>query len=148
MNTNTSGVIQIVFDDNSLLSSLFGIADRNIHLLEKLNNVIINYKGNVVKIMGKKNSIEETKLTLQKLFEDAKKGHEIDDEKIRDTKSFLKLSIDKQNPRGWLDVSMTEEIVKLHKTLIAVIKDLFCNNCDYKDLAEDDSYEFTEDSKL
>ena len=89
MNSETSSVIQIVFDDNSLLSSLFGAADRNIHLLEKLNNVIINYKGNVVKIMGKKNSIEETKITLQKLFEDAKKGHEIDDEKIRDTKSFL-----------------------------------------------------------
>ena len=54
MNSETSSVIQIVFDDNSLLSSLFGAADRNIHLLEKLNNVIINYKGNVVKIMGKK----------------------------------------------------------------------------------------------
>ena len=97
MNTDTSSVIQIVFDDNSLLSSLFGTADRNIHLLEKLNNVIINYKGNVVKIMGKKNSIEETKITLQKLFEDAKKGYEIDDEKIMDTKSFLKLSIDNES---------------------------------------------------
>ena len=97
MNSETSIVIQIVFDDNSLLSSLFGTADRNIHLLEKLNNVIINYKGNVVKIMGKKNSIEETKITLQKLFEDAKKGYEIDDEKIMDTKSFLKLSIDNES---------------------------------------------------
>ena len=97
MNSETSSVIQIVFDDNSLLSSLFGTADRNIHLLEKLNNVIINYKGNVVKIMGKKNSIEETKITLQKLFEDAKKGYEIDDEKIMDTKSFLKLSIDNES---------------------------------------------------
>ena len=97
MNSETSSVIQIVFDDNSLLSSLFGAADRNIHLLEKLNNVIINYKGNVVKIMGKKNSIEETKITLQKLFEDAKKGYEIDDEKIMDTKSFLKLSIDNES---------------------------------------------------
>ena len=54
MNTNTSSVIQIIFDDNSLLSSLFGTADRNIHLLEKLNNVSIDYKGNIVKIVGKK----------------------------------------------------------------------------------------------
>ena len=97
MNSKTSSVIQIVFDDNSLLSSLFGAADRNIHLLEQLNNVIINYKGNVVKIMGKKNSIEETKITLQKLFEDAKKGYEIDDKKIMDIKSFLKLSIDNES---------------------------------------------------
>ena len=39
---------KIEFDDNNILSSLFGTADRNIHLLEKLNNVSINYKGNIV----------------------------------------------------------------------------------------------------
>ena len=66
MNSETSSVIQIVFDDNSLLSSLFGAADRNIHLLEQLNNVIINYKGNVVKIMGKKLSIKYLKYPAPK----------------------------------------------------------------------------------
>ena len=91
MNSEASSIIKIEFSDNSLLSSLFGIADRNIHLLEKLNNVSIEYKGNIVKIAGKKNAVEETKLALQKLFEEAKSGHEIDDEKIRDTKSFLTL---------------------------------------------------------
>ncbi len=93
MNSDVSSIIKIEFNDNSLLSSLFGIADRNIHLLEKLNNVSIEYKGNIVKIAGKKNAVEETKIALQKLFEEAKKGYEIDDEKIRDTKSFLALDI-------------------------------------------------------
>ena len=93
MNSEASSIIKIEFSDNSLLSSLFGIADRNIHLLEKLNNVSIEYKGNIVKIAGKKNAVEETKLALQKLFEEAKRGYEIDDEKIRDTKSFLTLDI-------------------------------------------------------
>jgi len=89
MNSNLNSTVQIEFDDNSILSSLFGIADKNIHLLEKLNNVSIDYRGNTVKIIGKTNAVEQTKIALQKLFEDAKKGYEIDDERIRDTKSFL-----------------------------------------------------------
>ena len=91
MNSESNRIIQIEFDDNSILSSLFGTADSNIHLLEKLNNVSINYRGNIVKIVGNKNAVEETVLALQNLFEDAKRGYEIDDEKIRDTKSFLTL---------------------------------------------------------
>ena len=93
MSSEASSAIQIEFDDNSILSSLFGTADSNIHLLEKLNNVSINYRGNIVKIVGNKNAVEETVLALQNLFEDAKRGYEIDDEKIKDTKSFLTLEI-------------------------------------------------------
>ena len=93
MSSEASSAIQIEFDDNSILSSLFGTADSNIHLLEKLNNVSINYRGNIVKIVGNKNAVEETVLALQNLFEDAKRGYEIDDEKIKDTKSFLTLDI-------------------------------------------------------
>jgi len=89
VNNEISSVIKIEFDDNSILSSLFGTSDKNIHLLEKLNNVSIDYRGNIVKIVGKKIAVEETKLALQKLFEDAKNGDEIDDEKIKDTKSIL-----------------------------------------------------------
>ncbi len=85
--------LKIEFDDNNLLISLFGLEDTNIHLLEKLNNVKINYRGNVVKIDGNKKAIEETKLTLEKLFEEAKKGVEIDEEKIKDTRSLISLEI-------------------------------------------------------
>ena len=42
MNDKMGNLLQIEFDDNNILSSLFGIADKNIHLLEKLNNVSIN----------------------------------------------------------------------------------------------------------
>ena len=81
--------VQIEFNDNNILSSLFGVSDQNIHLLEKMNNVRIEYRGNIVKIIGTKVSIEETKTTLEKLFNEAKKGVEIDEEKIKDTKSLL-----------------------------------------------------------
>ena len=91
MSSEVSSTIRIEFDDNTILSNLFGTSDRNIHLLEKLNNVSIDYRGNLVKIVGNKSAVEETKIALQKLFEEAKKGNEIDDEKIRDTKSLLTL---------------------------------------------------------
>ena len=86
--------IHMEFNDNSVLSSLFGVSDGNIQLLEKINNVKIEYRGNIVKISGNKLSIQETKLSLEKLFDEAKKGIEIDEEKIKDVKSLLTLDID------------------------------------------------------
>jgi len=86
--------LQIEFNDNNILSSLFGVADQNIQLLEKMNNVKIECRGNTVKISGHKISIEQTKNTLEKLFVEAKNGIEIDEEKIKDTKSLLALDID------------------------------------------------------
>jgi len=86
--------IHMEFHDNSVLSSLFGVSDSNIQLLEKINNVKIEYRVNVVKISGNKLSIQETKLSLEKLFDEAKKGIEIDEEKIKDIKSLLTLDID------------------------------------------------------
>ena len=38
MNSNRSSVAQIEFNDNNILISLLGNSDKNIHLLEKLNN--------------------------------------------------------------------------------------------------------------
>ncbi len=94
MNNQLDESLHIEFNDNSILSSLFGIADSNIQLLEKINNVKIEYRGNIVKISGNKLSIQETKLSLEKLFDEAKKGIEIDEDKIKDIKSLLTLDID------------------------------------------------------
>jgi len=94
MKNTVAESIHMEFNDNSVLSSLFGVFDSNIHLLEKINNVKIEYRGNVVKISGNKLSIQETKLSLEKLFNEAKKGIEIDEEKIKDVKSLFTLDID------------------------------------------------------
>jgi len=85
--------ISIEFDDNTKLSSLFGLNDSNIRILEKINKVKIEYRGNKVKIIGKKEHIHETRRELENLFKEAKKGEEIDEEKIKDTKSMLSLNI-------------------------------------------------------
>ena len=90
---NLSTSMDMEFDDNSILSSLFGVNDINIKVLEKINEVKIEYRGNKVKIIGKKDNVFITKVELQNLFEEAKKGIEIDEDKIRDTKSVLLLNI-------------------------------------------------------
>ena len=99
MTTNFSS-INIEFDDNNILSSLFGINDTNIKVLEKIYKVKIEYRGNKVKIIGENQLINKTKLELESLFSEAKKGIEIDEEKIKDTKSLLELEI---NPSSQLD---------------------------------------------
>ena len=85
--------IDIEFDDNSILSSLYGVNDNNIKILETINEVKIEYRGNKVKIIGDNKSIKKTRDELQNLFEEAKKGIEIDEDKIKDTKSVLSLNI-------------------------------------------------------
>ena len=101
MSIRSTESIHIEFDDNSILSSLFGVNDANIRTLEKINEVKIEYRGNKVKIVGHKFSIEETRRELENLFEEAKKGIEIDEEKIKDTKSLLSLD---NNSNSQLDL--------------------------------------------
>ena len=101
MSIRSTECIHIEFDDNSILSSLFGVNDANIRTLEKINEVKIEYRGNKVKIVGHKFSIEETRRELENLFEEAKKGIEIDEEKIKDTKSLLSLD---SNSNSQLDL--------------------------------------------
>ena len=101
MSIRSTESIHIEFDDNSILSSLFGINDANIRTLEKMNEVKIEYRGNKIKIVGHKFSIEETRRELENLFEEAKKGIEIDEEKIKDTKSLLSLD---HNSNSQLDL--------------------------------------------
>ncbi len=90
--------LEIELDDNTLLSNLFGVNDSNLQIIEKINNVKIQYRGNKIKISGKEKSIYETKETILNLFEEAKKGEDIDEDKIKDSKSLVTMEItdDKQ----------------------------------------------------
>ena len=90
--------LELELDDNTILSSLFGINDSNLHIIEKINSVKIQYRGNKIKISGNKKSILETKNTILDLFKEAQKGAEIDEDKIKDTKSLISMNIkeDKQ----------------------------------------------------
>ena len=86
--------LEIELDDNTILSNLFGVNDSNLQIIEKINNVKINYRGNKIKISGDKKSIFDTKKTILDLFNEAKSGAEIDEEKIRDSKSLIEMNIE------------------------------------------------------
>ena len=49
--------IELELEDNTILSNLFGINDSNLEIIEKINDVKINYRGNKIKISGIKNQL-------------------------------------------------------------------------------------------
>ena len=87
--------------DNNYIPNLFGVDDKNIHIIEKVNNVQIKYRGNKIKIIGAKSSIKNTKEEILLLFEEAKKGIDIDEDKIMETRSMKILEI---NPQDQMDL--------------------------------------------
>jgi phosphate starvation-inducible PhoH-like protein len=87
--------------DNNYITNLFGIDDKNIHIIEKVNNVQIKYRGNKIKIIGTKSSIKNTKEEILLLFKEAKKGIDIDEDKIMETRSMKILEI---NPQDQMDL--------------------------------------------
>ena len=88
-------------NDNNYIPNLFGVDDKNIHILEKVNNVQIKYRGNKIKIIGTKSSIKNTKEEILLLFKEAKKGIDIDEDKIMETRSMKILEI---NPQDQMDL--------------------------------------------
>ena len=80
--------------ENDYLPNLFGVDDKNLQIIEKIHNVKIKYRGNKIKITGSKKSIKNTKDEMLLLFEEAKKGVNIDEDKIRETRSIKILEID------------------------------------------------------
>ncbi len=94
---NLNYSLDFELNDNNYIPNLFGVDDKNIHLIEKVNNVQIKYRGNKIKIIGTKRSIKDTKEEILILFEQAKKGIEIDEDKIMETKSMKILEIDTED---------------------------------------------------
>ena len=89
--------LDIELSDNNYLPNLFGVNDKNIQILEKINNVQIKYRGNKIKIIGTKSSIKDTREEILLLFEQAKKGLYIDEDKIMETRSMKILEKDPED---------------------------------------------------
>ena len=84
--------INFEFEDNSILINLFGRHNQNLLFIEKMNNVSIDHRGNKISIVGNKESIHDTHMILKNLYENIKRGEEIDEEKIKDAKSLIVLN--------------------------------------------------------
>jgi phosphate starvation-inducible protein PhoH and related proteins len=99
--SNTNYSLDFELSDNNFIPNLFGVDDKNIHIIEKVNNVQIKYRGNKIKIIGAKSSIKNTKEEILLLFEKAKKGIDIDEDIIMETRSMKILEI---NPQDQMDL--------------------------------------------
>ena len=62
---NKNENLELELDDNTILSNLFGINDRNLSLIEQINQVKIQYRGNKIKISGAKKSILINHLSIR-----------------------------------------------------------------------------------
>jgi phosphate starvation-inducible protein PhoH and related proteins len=69
--------INIAFNDNSLLSMLFGEGDSHLSKLEKKFNIHTSSRGNMLTLSGEKASIESARHVVEALYADLKKGGEI-----------------------------------------------------------------------
>ena len=98
--SNTNYSLDFELTDNNFIPNLFGVDDKNIHIIEKVNNVQIKYRGNKIKIIGAKSSIKNTKEEILLLFEEAKKGIDIDEDKIMESRSMKLLEINSQDEMG------------------------------------------------
>jgi phosphate starvation-inducible protein PhoH and related proteins len=99
--SNINYSLDFELNDNNFIPNLFGVDDKNIHVIEKVNNVQIKYRGNKIKIIGAKSSIKNTKEEILLLFEEAKKGIDIDEDKIMESRSMKILEI---NPQDQMDL--------------------------------------------
>ena len=99
--SNVNYSLDFELSDSNFIPNLFVVDDKNIHILEKVNNVQIKYRGNKIKIIGTKSSIKNTKEEILLLFKEAKKGIDIDEDKIMETRSMKILEI---NPQDQMDL--------------------------------------------
>jgi phosphate starvation-inducible protein PhoH and related proteins len=73
-----SGPIHLAFDDNRLLSSLFGEHDRHLARIEQLLGVTIASRGNEVRIQGPHSGAEAARDALNALYAKLVKGMPVD----------------------------------------------------------------------
>ena len=76
--TAKKATLQIEFNDNTLLSMLFGAHNAHLAKIEQKLDVVLNSRGNTVAISGAEDQAELAYNVLAGLYEQAKKGREID----------------------------------------------------------------------
>ena len=67
----------LTFDDNRLVSMLFGQYGRNLALIERRLGVVANSRGNQVTLEGSREAREQARRVLENLYERLKRGDEL-----------------------------------------------------------------------
>jgi phosphate starvation-inducible PhoH-like protein len=69
--------IVLAFDDNRLVSALFGQYGQNLALIERRLGVVADSRGNHVTIEGSRDACEQARHVLEGLYEQLKQGHDL-----------------------------------------------------------------------
>jgi len=69
--------VQVQFDDNALLTALFGHHDEHLLQIERLLDVTLRYRGNQLEIQGPETSREIADLAIADLYRQLKSGQDV-----------------------------------------------------------------------
>jgi phosphate starvation-inducible protein PhoH and related proteins len=69
--------VQVQFDDNALLTALFGHHDEHLLQIERLLDVTLRYRGNQLEIQGPETSREIAKVSIASLYKQLKSGQDV-----------------------------------------------------------------------
>lgn len=73
----SQGSVCVTFNDNSLLTALFGEQDKHIDRIEKQLNVTIHSRGNVICVSGAPEDIAHTREILEALYHKLRQGMDV-----------------------------------------------------------------------
>lgn len=69
--------VNLVFDNNAFLGSLFGEGDENLTKIEKAFGITAVSRGNIVSLTGDSQSIQSARTVLESLYAKLKKGEDV-----------------------------------------------------------------------
>jgi phosphate starvation-inducible PhoH-like protein len=104
------------FDDNSLLTELFGEHDRNLARIEQRLDVSVSTRGNRVSIAGTPSSQAATKTVLDDLYARLKKGMTMDKGEVDGAIRMAEASATGTGPK--LSVASEEYMIRTPKRVI------------------------------
>jgi phosphate starvation-inducible PhoH-like protein len=98
-----AGKSQLEFDDNLLLSALYGERDQHLDRIERQLGVSLLPRGNRLSIAGPASATEVARLSLSRLYERLKRGHEIDMPAVEAALRLAQAEIDDKSLSLWSD---------------------------------------------
>jgi len=104
------------FDDNSLLTELFGEHDRNLARIEQRLDVSVSTRGNRVAIAGSPSSQNATKVVLDDLYARLKKGLSMDKGEVDGAIRMAEAATTGEGPK--LSVASEEHMIRTPRRVI------------------------------
>jgi phosphate starvation-inducible protein PhoH and related proteins len=97
----SAGRSEIEFDDNLLLPALYGERDQHLDRIERHLGVSLVPRGNRLSIAGPASATEAARLSLSRLYERLKRGHEIDVAAVEAALRLAQAEIDDKSLSLW-----------------------------------------------